>query len=289
MNKIRITALISASALAAGIAVTLPAVTSASVGSPPPAGVRLTGSMRPDPAIHYHTRLASPRALKAGTAKSTNWSGYAITATSGHTIRRIQGLFTVPDVNCANSTLGTNGTFFSAWAGLDGFTDNTVEQAGIGAQCTSTTGPATYFSFYEMFPKPGVVMSGISPGDAIFVIIQHVSAGWQLDLKDITNGGGFFVTLPCPSGSTCRDANGEVITEDPNGAVAQGVNLADFGDDNQTALLATTPSGASGGLGSTALWTSTEVFMVDPAGHFMAEPGPLYGGQAFYVGWISSS
>jgi hypothetical protein len=245
--------------------------------------------MRAAPAIHYRTMLASPRALRAGTVSSLNWSGYAVTASSGQTIGRMQALLTIPDVNCARSTLGSSGhAVVSDWAGLDGFTSTTVEQIGIGADCTSTTGPATYFAFYEMFPNPGVTFTGVSPGDAIVVIVHRVSTGWQLVLQDRTTGGSITTVQPCPSGSVCRDANGEAITEDFNGSVPAGFNLADFGLDNQTDLLATSGSGRNGSLGSGGLWTSTTIDMVNGT-HRLATPGPLYGGEAFYLGWNASS
>ena len=286
MNKIRISVILAASALA--MAATLPAATAASRSGPPPAGtVRLTGPLRPDPAIHYRTALARPRAPKAGTVTSSNWSGYAVTAKSGQTIARIQALFTIPNVNCARSTLGTGGAVYSDWAGLDGLTSNTVEQTGIGAECTSTTGPATYFGFWEMFPNPAFTFTGVSPGDAIVVVVQRVSTGWKLILQDRTTGASITTTQRCPSGSTCRDANGEVITEDFNGAVASGFNLADFGFDNQTDLLATSGGGRSGSLASGGLWTSSTIEMANGADR-MATAGPLYAGGAFNVGWNAS-
>src|SRR5260370_5981604 len=179
MNKIRISVIIAASALAAALATTLPAATAASRSGPPPAGtVRLTGPMRADPAIPYRTQLARPSQVSAGAVTSLNWAGYAVTAAAGQTIGRIQDLLTVPDVNCARSTLGSSGhAVASVWAGLDGFTSTTVVQAGIGADCTSTTGPATYFAFFEMFPLAGVTFTGVSPGDAIVVVVQRVSTG----------------------------------------------------------------------------------------------------------------
>lgn len=290
MNKIRTLLVITAAGLAAALAVTLPATAATPHRtSPPPAGsVRLTGPMRPNPAFHYRTNLASPRPLYANTVSSQNWSGYAITAKSGQTLNRIQAVFNVPNVNCARSTLGTNGAVFSDWAGLDGFTTATVEQAGVGAECTSTTSPATYFAFYEMFPNAGVTFSGVSPGDAIVIFVQRVSTGWHLVLQDRTTGGGFSTVQPCPSGSTCRDANAEDITEDFNGSVPAGFNLADFGIDNQTNLVATSGSGRTGSLLSGGLWTSSTIDMVNGADR-MATPGPLYGGEAYYLSWNASS
>jgi hypothetical protein len=294
MNKITtslaITAAGIAAAMTAALAITLPATAASRSSSPPPVGsVKVTGPLQRS-TILYRTKLASPRALNASTSTSINWSGYAITATSGNTIKRIQAVFNVPSINCAASTLGSNGTVFSQWAGLDGFssTSHTVEQAGVAAECSSATSPPTYFAFWEMFPNPGVTFSGISPGDAVVVIVQRVSAGWELVLQDRTTKGGFSTVQSCPKGSTCQDANAEQIMEDFNGSVPDGVNLADFGVDNQTDLLATSGSGRNGSLNSCSLWTSSMIDLVNGADH-MATPGPLYGGQAFLVSWIASS
>src|SRR5262249_52802699 len=153
----------------------------------------------------------------------------------------------------------------------------------------STTGPATYVAFFEMFPNPGVTFTGVSPGDAIVIFVQRVSSGWHLDLQDRTTGGGFSTVQPCPSGSTSRDANAEVITEDFNGSVPAGFDLADFAIDEQTDLVATSGSGRSGSLFSGVLWTSSMIDMVNGADR-MATPGPLYpGGEAFYLSWNASS
>jgi len=284
----------SAGGLAAATALTAPAATAAGGGgSPPPVGtVRVTGSLRVDPSLHYRTELARPRTLTASTITTSNWSGYAVRANSGQTIGRIQGLFSIPNVDCARSTLGTSGSaLWSDWVGLDGRTTSTVEQIGVAAECTSTTGPATYFAFYEMYPSNGVTLTGtgVNPGDAIVVIVQKVSTGWKLLLQDRTTGASVTTVQTCPSGSTCRDASGEVITEDYNTSVP-AYNLADFGIDNQTDLLATSGSGRNGGLGSGSLWTSYTIDMANPANnHRMATPGPLYGGEAFYLSWNAGS
>ena len=202
MNKIRISAaVVGASALAAAMAFTLPAATAASrSGSPPPASTqKLTGSMRLAPQIHYRTALISRRTVEAGTTTSSNWSGYEISARPSRTIGRVQAVFNVPSINCAKSTLGTAGAaVWSQWVGLDGFSDNTVEQTGVGAQCTSTTGPATYFGFNEMFPNPATTFTGPNPGDAIVVVVQKVSGKWNLVLQDRTTGGTVSTTQACP-------------------------------------------------------------------------------------------
>jgi hypothetical protein len=258
--------------------------------APPTGAVRLAGPMHADAAFTYRTTLAKSRPLTAGTVTSSNWSGYAVTAAAGRTVAKISEEFTVPSVNCADSVIGTSGeAVFSDWAGLDGFTDATVEQAGTGAFCTSTTSAPTYFAFYEMYPEAGVTFSGVNPGDAIEVNIHKTGSDWSLSLTDRTNGGVISTVQACPSGSSCPDASAEVITEDYNGAVADGFTLADFSLDNQEGVSLATAKGVTGTLATNSgVWSSSEIVM-DNGSDRMATPGPLYGGQSFFDEWNASS
>ena len=78
-----------------------------------------------------------------------------------------------------------------------------------------------------------------------------------------------------------------MITEDFNGAVAGGFNLADFALDTQTGLAARTGGGVSGSFASTTAWTSNTIDLANGADR-MATPGPLEGGAAFYLSWNAS-
>jgi hypothetical protein len=284
-------ALVSAAAFAS---IGLTAVTAVSSASAiPPGSYRLAGPMKADPDIHYKTALANPVAgPSAGIEDSTNWSGYAAQADSGRVTSYIQHLFTIPNVDCADSTLGSAGdALWSDWAGLDGLTNDTVEQAGIGAECTSTSAPATYFAFYEMFPDAAVTFTGVNPGDDILVVIAKVSTGWQLELQDRSNGGSFDTVQTCPTGSTCRDASAEAITEDFNGSVADGNDLANFAfdlNDNITVHDVNT----SGNLSTSAAWKNVQIDMVNGS-DLMAAPGTLEGtgtgGDGFYVEYHRAS
>jgi hypothetical protein len=210
---------------------------------------------------------------------SSNWSGYAAVADSGVRIRFVAADFTIPGLNCAKSPLGSSGfAYVGHWAGLDGFNDATVEQTGVDAFCDSS-GTPTYYAWYEMYPLAPVAFTGVSPGDAI-----------NLVLTDLTTGGFINTTHPCPSGSTCRNKSAEVITEDPGGAAAGGFNLADFGMANDTRARVTSLPGTHGTLAAQSKnWTSTEIVMEDTGGTMMAVPSALYGGQAFNVAWRSQA
>jgi hypothetical protein len=252
------------------------------------------------PTVHVHGMRAAagvslprthlPHVTPRNTVFATNWSGYAVAADSGIHIRFVAANFTIPSLNCANSPLGSSGfAYVGDWAGLDGLNSNTVEQTGVDAFCDSS-GTPSYYAWYEMYPLAPVAFTGVGPGDAINASVFFNGSGYNLVLKDLTSGGSINTTQPCPSGSKCGNTSAEVITEDPGGAVANGVNLADFGMANYTGTAVTSTSGKHGTLASLAnFWASTRIVMVDPGGTRMAVPSSLYAGQAFNVGWRSAS
>jgi hypothetical protein len=275
--------------LAAALAGSVP-VMAASHATAPPGKVKTFGGMHVASGIHLAATHLPHLRVENGTYVSNNWAGYAITARGGKTIPQVNDYFSVPSVNCADSTIGTGGVaYVSDWAGLDGLVDTTVEQEGIDVYCTSTTSAPTYAAWYEMYPSAPVAFTGtINPGDAISVETQRSGSSYVLDFEDVTTGAGFSTTQACPSGATCRDNSAEVITEDPGGAVAGGVDLADFGMDNQTGILAHTYNGLQGSFATCDFWTQQTVDMVDPSNDAMATLSPMYGNQAFNVTWDRS-
>jgi hypothetical protein len=223
---------------------------------------------------------------------SGNWSGYADAAKSGVSLRYIQANWNIPSINCANSQMGTSGyAYDSNWVGLDGYTSGTVEQTGTSGYCYGTTSSPQYYAWYEMYPLSPVAYSGVSPGDAINASVYYNSSAndYSITLTDLTTGGQITTTQTCPSGSTCKDSSAEVITEDP-GSSAPGYGLADFGQANYTNAAVTSRSGTKGNLNAGSLWNSDDIWSVasGSTGDTLAEPGPLEGGQAFYLTWINS-
>jgi len=284
-------ATLAAALVSAMPASAMPAPSSAAHAVAPTGTVTTFGSMREAPNVHLPaTHLPHP-VVKNGTYQTENWAGYAVTGRGGKTIPQVNDDFTIPSINCANSTIGSSGyAYVSDWAGLDGLVDATVEQEGIDAYCTSTSSPPAYLAWYEMYPNPPVAFTGtVNPGDAITVETERVGANYVLTFDDVTTASGFTTTQPCPSGSTCYDNSAEVITEDPGGAVAGGIDLADFGMDNQTGILAHTYNGLRGSFGTCTYWTQQTVEMFDPSNHQMAPLSTMYGAQSFNVTWAVGS
>ena len=257
----------------------------AATTTPVPPGVQVSGmTYQPGahlPATHLPRITPFNAALESG-----NWSGYADVACGTCAIRYVATSFTVPSVNCAKSP---DGSFAGIFAGLDGVTSKTVEQIGVEAACSA--GTASYSAFYEMFPSAPVGFSGISPGDAISMGVYFNSAThhWQLALTDVTTGGTIATAQACPSGSVCRNASAEVIAEAPSSSTGAILPLVDFGQVNHEAITVTSRNGTHGAMISNGLWTTDSITMVNSGGKVLAQPGPVYGGQAFQETWQAAS
>jgi hypothetical protein len=262
-----------------------------------PAASASTTSATPSLRLHgFHLvtgarlpRTVLPHLARNSSVDSQNWSGYAAVANKNVALRYVTSTFTVPSVNCSKVAIGSAGqTYAAEWVGLDGFNSTTVEQTGVDSYCDSSSGPATNQAWYEMYPLDPVVISGVNPGDTIFVAVYYNSStgDYQLALDDETTGSTMETNQPCPSGSTCDRNSAEVIEEDPGGSVSGGINLADFGKVNFTESKVTSRDGLRGTLAASSLWTTTEIIMQDPSGDDMATPSALTdSGADFGITW----
>jgi hypothetical protein len=236
-------------------------------------------SYAPSPASPRHAlTLAHPAhpfqthpltlSTKFSTVASNNWSGFAA---RGDHFRFISATYSIPSLNCA---ISPDGSFDSEWAGLDGYTTKTLEQIGTFAECSG--GTPSYFAFYEMFPSPSVSLKGVNPGDSVTASVFFSNSTWRLDLIDNTTQASISQTLPCPSGSTCHNANAEVISEVPNGG-PPAANLADYGIVGFTRIAITDLAGHRFNFFSPD-WQNDKIFEVDSAsGDLMQAPGKLEG------------
>lgn len=241
------------------------------------------------PAHLPHTHLPTRVGTANGTFMTDVWSGHAAVACSTCHLRYAEAQFTIPSVNCADSTIGTSGYALVAdWVGLDGLTNGTAEQTGVNGYCTSTSRPATYYAWYEMYPLPAVTFTGVSPGDAIEADVYFNGSTYRLHLADITTRGFITTAQACPSGQTCQHTNAEVITEDPGGGVPEGNDLADFGQANYLNSEVASLAGIQGNYGpANGYWTPYTVTMENGT-DVMAAPGAAEGGAAFPVTWNAS-
>ena len=96
-----------------------------------------------------------------------NWAGYAVT---GNGFTDVKGSWHVPEVNCTV----TPNSYSAFWAGIDGFSDGTVEQTGTSSNCNGTT--PQYFAWYEFYPAGPVTLTNfpVIPGDVIGAEVKYL-------------------------------------------------------------------------------------------------------------------
>ena len=102
-----------------------------------------------------------------GGVETNNWAGYAVT---GNGFTDVRGSWHVPEVNC-NVTPNSESAF---WAGIDGYSDNTVEQTGTSSNCNGST--PQYFAWYEFYPAGPVTLTNfpVKPGDVIGAEVKYL-------------------------------------------------------------------------------------------------------------------
>ncbi|HEY1914595.1 MAG TPA: G1 family glutamic endopeptidase [Streptosporangiaceae bacterium] len=234
-----------------------------------------------------HSRSAGPNANSK--SSSGNWSGYVDSPKRQTKFKSVTATYNIANLNCANSTPGTSGySYYSAWAGLDGWNSGTVEQEGTEAYCDGDT--EGLYVFYEMYPAGPVVFTGATPGDALTVTTTYnrQTGNYTLSVDDLTqNGAGVTVTTPCPT--TCDNSSAEVISEAPGGGPPT-YGLADYGAQSYANAQVSAYGGTSGGFATGTDWTGYGVTMVSQStADTLAEPGRLIGGESFVDTWLAST
>lgn len=150
-----------------------------------------------------------------GRGTSTNWSGYAV---DGSDATYVTGSWTQPyATDCAT----VPNSWSSPWVGIDGDTNNTVEQIGTDSDCSG--GVPKYYAWWEMYPKSLVVITGITvhPGDAFTATVSYASGAFTMTLADKKTGAQFTTTQ---QSKKAQRTSVEWIVEGPSRG-----NLTNFG------------------------------------------------------------
>jgi len=220
-----------------------------------------------------------------GTVESENWSGYAVT---GSSFTVAKGSWTVPAVNCSQ----TPNTYAAFWVGIDGYSSDTVEQTGTLAECVGTS--ATYFAWYEFYPRPLTEISSVSvsPGNKISASVTYSGSEFTTTITNETTGQ-YFSTSARVRGAERSSA--EWIAEAPCCTSSGGIlpladfGTADFGQDYTNVsgtndATDSTTSGAISAFGSDV----QEIIMVSSSGAEEAVPSSVSSdGTSFTVAWES--
>ena len=232
--------------------------------------------MRPGPA---RIVPGSQRVAAGGqaTAKTYNWSGYADVNTKGNTYTKVSANWTLPKVTCNANTAGGYGEF---WVGLDGYHNNTVEQAGTRIVCATST-KVYYVAWWEMYPGGIVLVNhALKAGDKITGSVTVTGTRYTLAITDHTRPAvSFSVTRTCAK-SMCADASADWVVE--SHVVSDEVPLPDYG--TLTFTNASTTSGTK--TGTISSFPHVAITAVDTTGKVNASVSKLTdGGTTFSDIW----
>jgi Peptidase A4 family len=209
---------------------------------------------------------------------SYNWAGYAAT---GSGVSSIAGSWTQPSVTCPST-----GTYYVAiWVGIDGYSSNTVEQTGTAAQCHN--GKATYWAWYEFYPKSSVAIGSIAvaPGNKFTATVTYSSATrkFTTTITDSSTGKSYSKSSAV---SGAKRSSAEWIVERPeicSGGSCSLSSLADFHSATFTLASAT----IGGTTGSISAFTNYAITMVNSSHKTIAKPSSLgSGGSSFKVTYV---
>jgi hypothetical protein len=120
---------------------------------------------------------------RAGTEASSNWAGYAVTHRKPFS--SVTGRWVQPAATCAD----LSSTFSAFWVGLGGFARSAfaVEQTGTLANCSN--GSPYYTAWYELYPKPPVILRlAVRPGDRFSATVSVQKKTVVIRLRNITTG-----------------------------------------------------------------------------------------------------
>jgi hypothetical protein len=216
---------------------------------------------------------------------TSNWSGYAV---SDETFTAVSGAWTVPTLDC-----GSHASAYSAhWIGIDGDTDDTVEQDGTEADCLG--GAAHYDAWYELYGDSAVnngyemeLSQTVLQGDAMSASVSVTDNLWTLTIADATQGWSYTTQ---PIAFTAGQSSAEWIGERPELCGARSCSLtplADFGSLSFTGATATA-TGVTSPISAFSDYTPLE--MVGNSDDQLAAPGPLDPtGEQFTDTWYASS
>jgi hypothetical protein len=268
----RVISLLGATGLALAMACAASTTAGATVKSHPAVAANLATIRPGGPMIRANTGTKSAGGLPT---VSENWSGYGVT-TSKAKFTYVHSEWVQPAVKCP----GVADQVTSNWVGLDGFTDNTVEQDGTFSSCSGPnhTTPR-YEAWYEMYPAGSVGVFSVRPGDIIEASVTYVTAtkNFDLTISDVSRNRTSSTSAKC---NVCQRSSAEWIIERPAGCDPYPTNcflfaLADFGTTTMTDSVATQGHRAKG-IGS---FDSIPIFMVQPlkSGGFITldSPGPI--------------
>jgi hypothetical protein len=207
-----------------------------------------------------------------GTSYSTNWSGYAA-FDPDTAFTDVKGNWTVPTADCS-AVKGQQFTIGTAFSGLDGYNNGTVEQTGTDFDCIGKT--PYYVGWYEFYPDRAIFLDQgtypVSHGDHMSAHVYQDGTTVTTKLTDNSTNPKWTAT-GTTSASGLQFSSAEWILESP------AHKLTPFGSISFTGSKASDASHTDAPIST---FTNDQIFMVK--GHsIIASPSALTGGTDFSV------
>jgi hypothetical protein len=157
------------------------------------------------PVVAQASTATLTHSLPRGTEHTDQtWSGYAVTGAGPYT--KITGSWNVPTMNCSHG-----GGDASPWIGVDGWSNDTVEQIGVDLDCNNGVG--SYHPWVEMYPGPSdYFKETINAGDTLTASVTVKNGTWTLTESDPTSG--WTKTFKRTPANPPKKASAEAIVED---------------------------------------------------------------------------
>lgn len=236
------------------------------------------------PAVHLPT-VTPQTATSIGQGTSRNWAGYVA---EGDIFNRVTATWIEPHAHCGT----TPDAMALFWVGFDGWNNDTVEQGGSYARCSS--GTASYWLWWEMYPQTSInPVMPIHAGDKITATVQYVAPTYVITETDDTTGGSNEQDVQCQvisGNSQCFNSSAEVIAEDPMTSVYSSTffPLDDYGTVKFSGATLHDHHGHTGGF-TNSHWLPSRITESDGS-QVMAQPSGLTNtGRNFSVTWKATS
>jgi len=226
--------------------------------------------------------------------KSNNWSGYAsltnFTQPLDNSVTAVSGTWNVPQVFASSPA---NKTYSSIWVGIDGFSNNTVEQ--IGTEQDFINGRQSNYAWFEMFPRPAfeIVNFPVHKNDSITASVVYIGAHtFILSIFNNTKRVYTFIPPRYTQSTRAKRSSAEWIVEAP--ALNRTLPLArfskiDFKNCNTVIkgiLGSINVSGSKDFFNNKKAWKHTSIVMTKNDGTKKAIPSGLSNhGKNFNVVW----
>jgi hypothetical protein len=236
--------------------------------------------------------LGTTSAAAATGEATSNWAGYALTATDGSSpFTNVGARWIQPAARC---TVGSP-TSSAFWVGLGGFTETSqaLEQIGTEADC-SAAGKPSYSMWYELLPAPSVpIRRKVFPGNVIAASVTVDRTDVHLLIRNLTRRTRFerTVNMPAPDLSSAEwIAEAPSVCRTPAHCVL--LPLTNFGTVSFTRAMVT--GGGQTGTIANPAWSATALEQIGAVrgGSALtgAFPSPLAAdGASFSVGWEATA